>query len=153
MDTLYEQLGGGGTHFVEGLAHGCEAGVEVLGEDDVVEANDRDVARAVEAGVFNGADGADRRGVVEAKDGGEVAGSGEQITNRWISEFGRPDVFFKEDAEFGADGDADLPRDADDGLPACLGVEGIALAFHEGDATVAEVVEMAERHAGCDVVV
>ena len=41
----------------------------------------------------------------------------------------------------------------DDGLPAGLGVEGAALAFHEGDAAMAEVIEMAERHAGRDIVI
>ena len=33
-------------------------------------------------------------------------------------------------------------------MPTGLGVEGVALAFHEGDAAVAEVVEVAERQAG-----
>ena len=144
---------GGRTHLVEGLADGGEAWVEVFGDDDVVEADDGDVARTVEAGVFNGADGADGGGVVEAEDGGEVAGAGEQIAHGRIAELGRPDVFFEEDAEFGTDDDADLLRDADDGLPTGLGVEGVALAFHEGDAAVAEIVEMAERHAGRDVVI
>ena len=88
-----EQLGGGDTHLVEGLAHGGEAGVEVLGDDDVVEADDGDVAGAGEAGVFNGADGADGSGVVEAEDGGEVAGAGEEITNGRIAELGGPEFF------------------------------------------------------------
>jgi hypothetical protein len=38
-------------------------------------------------------------------------------------------------------------------LPTGLGVEGVALALHEGDVVVAEVVEMAESHAGGDVVI
>jgi hypothetical protein len=129
---------------VKRLAHGGEPRVEVLGDDDVVEADDGDVAGAGEAGVLNGADGANGGGVVEAEDGGEVVGAGEQIAYGRISELRLPDVFFEVDAEFGLDDDADLLRDADDGLPAGLGVEGVALAFHEGDAAVTEVVEMAE---------
>ena len=106
-----------------------------------------------EAGVLNCADGADGRGVVEAEEGGEVASAGEEVAHRRVAEGGRPDVFLEEDAEFGMDGDADLLRDGDDGLPAGLGVEGVALAFHEGDAAVAEVVEMAKSHAGRGVVI
>ena len=53
----------------------------------------------------------------------------------------------------GTDDDADLLREWDDGLPADLGVEGVALAFHEGDATVAEVVEMTQGHLGGAVVI
>jgi hypothetical protein len=106
-----------------------------------------------EAGVLNCADGTHGRGVVEAEEGGEVAGAGEEIAHRWIAELGRPDIFIEEDTEFGADGDADLLRDGDDGLPAGFGVQGVALAFHEGDATVTEVVEVAKSHVGCGVVI
>jgi hypothetical protein len=64
-----------------------------------------------------------------------------------------PEVFLEEDAEFRTDDDADLAGDGGDRLPAGLRVEGVALAFHEGDAAVAEVVEVAKRHAGGDVVI
>jgi len=110
------------------LAHGGESRVEILGDDDVAEADDGDVTGAVEASVFNRADGAYGCGVVEAEDGGEAAGAGEQVVDRGIAELGRPDVLLKEDAEFGVNDDADLLCDADDGLPAGLGVEGVELA-------------------------
>jgi hypothetical protein len=67
--------------------------------------------RTGEAGVLDGADGADGGGVVEAEEGGEVAGAREEISCGRVSEFGRPDVFLEEDAEFGMDDDADLLRD------------------------------------------
>ena len=51
------------------------------------------------------------------------------------------------------DDDTDLLGDGSDGLPAGFGVEGVTLAFHEGDATVAEVVEMEQGHAGRDIVI
>src|SRR5260370_29782345 len=51
------------------------------------------------------------------------------------------------------DDDAELLCDDDDGLPAGLGVQGVALSFHEGDAAVAEVVEGAKSHAGRGVVI
>jgi hypothetical protein len=46
IDATDEKLGGGPTHFVERLANGCEAGVEILGHDDVVKADYRDVVGA-----------------------------------------------------------------------------------------------------------
>ncbi len=46
-----------------------------------------------EAGVLNGADGADGRGVVEAEEGGEIAGAGEEVAYGGIAEGGGPDVF------------------------------------------------------------
>src|SRR5260370_3184209 len=51
------------------------------------------------------------------------------------------------------DDDAELLCDDDDGLPAGLGRAGVALAFHEGDEAVAEVVEVAKSHAGRGVVI
>ncbi len=153
LDALDEELGTGDAHFVQGLAHGGEAGVGVLGDEDVVEADDGDVAGAGEAGVFDGADGADGGGVVEAEDGGEVAGSGEEIADGRVAELGGPGVFFEIDAELGVDGDSDLLGDGVDGLPAGLGVEGEGLAFHKGDAPVTELVEVTEGETGSAVVV
>ena len=74
LDTFDEELCGGCTHLIEGLAHGGEARVEVFGDDDVVESDDGDVVRTGEAGVLNGADRSDGGGVVEAEEGGEVTG-------------------------------------------------------------------------------
>ena len=111
LDALDEESRLRTSHLVEGLADGGEAGVVVLGDDDVVEADDGDVARTGEAGVFDGADGADGGGVVEAEDGSEVVGAGEEIADGRVAEFGRPGVLLEVDAELGADGDADLLRD------------------------------------------
>src|SRR5437762_11031643 len=77
----------------------------------------------------------------------------ERRSHRRIAEDGGPDVFPEEAAELGMENDADLARDAGDGLPACLGVEGVALAFHRGNAAVPQVAEVAKRHAGCYVVI
>ena len=129
---------------MEGLADGGEARVEVLGDDDVVEADDGDVAGAGEACVFDGADGSDGGGVVEAEDGGEVVCAREELADGRVAELGGRGVLLEVDGEFGADGEADLLGDGVDGGPAGLGVEGELLAFHEGDAAVAELVEVAE---------
>ena len=75
---------------------------------------------------------------------------GNITSNEIWSTYGGPDVFPEEAAELGMENDADLARDAGDGLPACLGVEGVALAFHRGNAAVPQVAEVAKRHAGCD---
>ena len=138
---------------MERLAHGGEARVEVLSDDDVVEADDGDVARAGEAGVLNGADGADSSCVVEAEEGGEVTSAGEEITHGRIAELRRPEIFLEEDAQFGTNDEPDLLGDADDGLPTGLGVERVALSLHESNVAVAEVMEMAESHAGRDVMI
>ena len=114
LDTFDEELCGGCTHLIEGLAHGGEARVEVFGDDDVVESDDGDVVRTGEAGVLNGADGANGRGVVEAEEGGEVPGAGEEIAHGRIAEGGGPDIFLEEDAEFRMDDDADLLGDGGD---------------------------------------
>ena len=45
-----------------------------------------------EAGVFEGADGADGGDVVEAEDGGEVAGLFEQGLHGFVADFGRHGV-------------------------------------------------------------
>jgi hypothetical protein len=76
LDALDEVLCGSPAHLVEGLPDGGEPRVIVLGYDDVVEADDGDVARAVEAGVLDGADGSDGGGVIEAEHRGEVLSTG-----------------------------------------------------------------------------
>src|SRR5580658_6239019 len=120
LDAFDQKFRCGGSHLKEGLAYGCESGVEVIGDDDVVEADDGDVVRAGESSVLNGADSADGGGVVEAEESSEVAGAREEIAHGRITELGRPDIFFKEDAEFGTDDKADLLRDGNDGLPTGL---------------------------------
>jgi hypothetical protein len=153
LDALDEVLRRGPSHLVKGLANGGEPRVVVLGNDDVVEADDGDVAGAVEACVFDSADGADGGGVVEAEDGGEVLRSCEEFTYGRVSESGRPGVVFEIDAEFRADDDTDLLCDADDGLPAHLRVTYEACTLHEGEATVAEVVEVTEGHLCSSIVI
>ena len=109
----------------------------VGGRGDVVEADDGDVFGAAEAGVRDGADGADGGDVVEAEDGGEVAGAGEEVAYDGIAEFRGPGVGFEIDAELGVDGDADTFGHGEDAIPAEVGVGDLALAFHEGDAAMA----------------
>jgi hypothetical protein len=153
LDAFDEDLGGCGSHLAEGLADGGETRVGVFGDEDVVEADDGDVARAGEADVFDGAYGPDGGGVVETEDGGEVEGAAEKLADGWIAELGRPGVFLEVDAELGDDVDADLLRDGVDGLPAGFGVEREGLALHEGDAPMPEIVEVLECEAGGAVVV
>ncbi len=153
LNALDEQLCCGPAHLVEWLAHCGEAGVEVLRHDDVVEPDDRDIVGAVEADIFDGANGADRGGVVEAEHGGEITGAGEQFAHGGVAELGRPKILFQIDAEFGLDDDAKLLRCGDDGLPTGFGVERVALTFHECDFAVPEVVEVAESFVGRKVVI
>src|SRR5579862_8355359 len=82
LDTLDEEPRGLRAHLVQRLAYGGQPGIEVLGDDDVVEADDGDVARTVEHGIFNGTYSTDSGSVVEAEDGGKVAGAGQQIAHR-----------------------------------------------------------------------
>jgi hypothetical protein len=49
LDTFANEPCGVCTHLIEGLAHGGEARVEVLGADDVVESDNGDVVRTGEA--------------------------------------------------------------------------------------------------------
>ena len=140
-------------HAAERLADGGEAGDVVGGGGDVVEADDGDVVGAAEAGVGDGADGTDGGDVVEAEDGGEVAGAGEEVADGGVAELGGPGVGFEVDAEVGVDGEADSFGHGHDAFPAEVGVGDLGLTFHEGDAAVAEVVEVLEGEEGGAVVV
>lgn len=90
LDALDEKLSGSASHLVQWLADGGKPRIGVLGDEDVVEADDGDVPGAGEAGVFNGPYGADRGGVVEAEDRGEVVGSEEEVPDRRVAKFGGP---------------------------------------------------------------
>src|SRR6185437_15149853 len=57
------------------------------------------------------------------------------------------------DAELRPDDDADLPRDADNGLPAGRRIADIARALHKGNAAVSEVVQVAEGDLGGTIMV
>ncbi len=153
FDALEEGLDGGFPHAAEGLADGCETRGLIGGRGDVVKADDGDVFGAAEASVGDGADGTDGGDIVEAEDGGEVTSACEEVADDGIPEFGGPGVGFEVDAEFGVDGEADAFRHGHDAFPAEVGVGCLALAFHEGDAAVAEIVEMLEREKGGAVVV
>src|SRR5215469_11951147 len=68
LNPFDEEFGGGGSHLVEGLPDGGEPRAEVFRDDNVVESYDGDVTRAVEADIFDCADGADGGCVVEGED-------------------------------------------------------------------------------------
>lgn len=64
--TAQERRGCGGSHELERLSDGGEAGNLVGGRFNVIEAHDGDIARDVEAGVVESADTAHGCDVVEA---------------------------------------------------------------------------------------
>ena len=123
---------------------------------NVVEADHGDVVGDGAAGVFEGADGADGGDVVEAEDGGEVAGFFEQGLHGLVADFRGhgvvsglhgPALGVDADDVGGVDFEAHLTRYLLDAFPAELGVGDGAGAAHEGDAAVAEIVEVARAPA------
>src|SRR5277367_7120469 len=61
------------SHFAQRLPNCSKAGLVIGGAHDVVEADDRNIFGHTQAGIVNRANDPDRRDVVEAKDGREVA--------------------------------------------------------------------------------
>ena len=147
LNALNKKSRGFGPHPVERLTDGGETRVEVIGNDDVVEADHRDVART-----FDPASSIARMApMAEVSLKQKIAVKSrvrlKQVADGRIAELRRPDVFFKVDAEFRIDGDSDLFGDSNDGFPTRCGVERVTLAFHESDAAVAEIVEVAKGKA------
>lgn len=153
LDTFDEHLRGGPTHLVERLAYSSEAWIEVLSHDDVVEADDRDVAWTTETGVLDSANGADGGGVVEAKHRGEVACVREQLSHWLVAELWRPEILLEVDAKFRSNRNPELVRYAEDRLPAGFGIERVALSLHESDLAVAQFVEVLKSLSGSEVVI
>ena len=83
---LQQKARGGGAHLPEGLADGGEAGDEAGGDGYVVEANDGDVCRDMQAAFVEGANGAKGGDVVEANYRGEVPMAHKQLLDAGVAE-------------------------------------------------------------------
>ncbi len=142
IDLMEDGLRCEDAHVMQGLAYGREAWVLEGGAGDVVEADDRDVFRDAKAGLAEGADCADRSGIVEGEERGEAAAVGEQALRGVVAGLVCGDVAFELGDELGIENDAELRHGRTDGVPANTGVGAEGLPLDEGDAPVAKAVEV-----------
>jgi len=154
VGELFEQGAcGESAHLLEWLADGCQAGNDVRGGLDVVEAKDRDVVGNLEAGVVHGSYAADGGDIVETEDGGEVSAAQEELVNSRVAKGRGVDVFVELDDEIVRHLERKGTRDLGDRLPTGLRVGAEGLAVHVGDLAMAETVEMPEGEFGGAMVI
>src|SRR5580704_4069626 len=86
-ELLDQGAGRQGSHVLQRLTNCGEAGNDVGGRLNVVEAEYRDVLRDLQARVVQCSDAADCGDVVEAKDCGKVSAAQQQLVNARITKF------------------------------------------------------------------
>ena len=143
-DALQEDAGSGGAYLRERLANCGEARVVKCSALNVVEANDGNVCRNLEAVVHEGANGADGRNVVVANERGEIGSALEEFVGWLESKLGGGDAELEFDDELGWDGQFEIAGNGHEAAPAIVGVGAVAPAAHESDFAVAELVEVTE---------
>jgi len=144
-DSTKKNLGGGSSHFAQGLADGGESGILVGGALNVVESDHGDVFGNGETRLTQSANGTHGGNIVEGKESRKGLGRGKQGFHGFVSELWRRGVSFELDHEMAIDGQSKVAGDIFNIRPANFGIGAEFLAFHEGDLTMPEVEEMFER--------
>ena len=128
-ELVEEQAGRAPAHLALGDADGRERDREVGGDLDVVEPDDRHVARHVEAELGEGSEHAHRYQVIKARDPGRPVGRvpvAEQVEGDPVAVF-EPGARRDDHAVVEPQGrPAERPLDAGPAIPAVLGVGGAA---------------------------
>ncbi len=142
VNALEQYLGGGASHFAQGLAHGGKAGILEGRVLNVVESDYGNVVRDNTAGFVQGTDRSHSGNVVEGKEGGEIFAAGDEALGGFVSELRGGGVSFKLGHEAGVDGEIEEMGDVFDVVPADGGVGTELLTFHEGDLAVTELEQV-----------
>ena len=107
---------------------------------EAVVASDGTLTRSdgMRAGIVKGADGADGRDVIEAKDCREVPMTQQQLLYAGIGQLRRMRVFVGPNRQIGCNLQTQKPRNVQDGAPAASGVGAEKLAAHVCDLAVTQ---------------
>src|SRR6202012_2354473 len=144
-ELLEQRRRGKFAHRLQGLANRSEAGNVVVGGLNVVEADDGEILRNTKTAIVQCANGADRRDVVEADDGGEVAAAHQQLLRAGIAEFGRLHVFLEMHGEIGRDAETKRACDLQRCTPTRVRVGAELLPAHECNLSMTKTKQMTER--------
>src|SRR6185312_15080429 len=127
-----------------------EARMHRLRGSNIVESDDRDVARHMPPGIVQGGDGSDGRGIVEGEERGEMYAAREQLLCSRESRFAAGGCAFELYCQFRIHAQPQRRTDAANRVPTNAGVGAEGLALDEGDAAVPQVVQVpqGERHRG-----
>src|ERR1019366_1571818 len=129
-------------HLLQRLANGCEARRVETSHTNIIEANNRDILRAVEAEVGKRPDSSDRRRVVECADRRKTRAHLDQFSHLLEREFRGELIVIHLEKKFGLDLDVEFLSRVEQQLPSFPGFQARALSLHEKNAPVPEMMQM-----------